>query len=90
MASAGIRMSEKMMMASTPRRRKGWTETSSGQIGGLADFEEGVLGADFAVFGKVAAGLAHHPDGEARNGFAAASAEEELFAAQSGGLGSHR
>jgi hypothetical protein len=40
-----------------------------------------MLGADFAVFGKVAAGLAHHPDGEARNGFAAASAEEELFAA---------
>ena len=50
------------------------------QVGGLADLEEGVLGADFAVFGKIAAGLAHHPDGEARNGFAAASAEEEFFA----------
>lgn len=50
------------------------------QIGGLADLEEGMLGANFAVFGKVAAGLAHHPDGEARNGFAAASAEEEFLA----------
>lgn len=35
MASAGIRMSEKMMMASTPRRRKGWTETSSAKSGVL-------------------------------------------------------
>jgi hypothetical protein len=60
------------------------------QIRGLADFEEGMPGADFAIFGKVAASLAHHPDGQARNGFTAASAEEEFCAGWSRSLGSHR
>ena len=81
MASAGIRMSEKMMMASTPRRRKGWTETSSAKSGVLQTSRKECLARISRYSGKVAAGLAHHPDGEARHGLAAAGAEEELFAA---------
>ena len=57
------------------------------QIGSLADLEERMLCTDFAVFRKVAAGLAHHPDREARNGLAAASAQEQFFAGQAWGPG---
>jgi len=51
-----------------------------GEIGGFANLEKSVLGADLAVFGKIAAGLAHHPDRNARDGFSAAGTEEEFLA----------
>jgi hypothetical protein len=61
-----------------------------GEIGSLANLQEGVFSPDFAVLRKVSAGLAHHPDGETRDGFAAAGAEEEFFSGEiAGSLGSH-
>jgi hypothetical protein len=48
-----------------------------------------VIGADGAVFGKVATGLAHHPDGEARYGFAAACAEKEVLSIDRSGSAGH-
>lgn len=45
-----------------------------------------MVGADGAVFGEVAAGLAHHPDGETGSCFAAAGAEEEVFSIERKGL----
>lgn len=59
------------------------------QIGSFANFQKRMFCADFAVFGKIAAGLAHHPDGEARNGLAAAGAQEKLLAGERVGLGRH-
>ena len=38
-----------------------------------------MLCADFAVFGKVSASLAHQPDGDARKDFTAAGAKEQVF-----------
>src|SRR5690348_9400459 len=68
------------------------TETSEGlkgnldgEIGRLADFQEGMLRAEFAVFGEIAASLAHHPDRNTRHGFAPASPQEEFLAIQGGG-----
>jgi hypothetical protein len=46
------------------------------QLGRAAELEEPDLLADGAVARLVAAGLAHHPDGEAVDGLAAAGAEE--------------
>src|SRR6266404_4505234 len=47
-----------------------------GQLGGLANLKECVLCADFAVFGKIAASLAHHPHGNAGKNLSATGAEE--------------
>ncbi len=49
-----------------------------GQLGGVADVPEAVLGAHLAVAGQVAAGLAHQPDGGAVDGAAFESGEETL------------
>jgi hypothetical protein len=56
-----------------------------GEIGGLADFQERVLCAELAIFRKVAAGLAHHPNGEPGNRLASAGAEKEFFPSERGG-----
>ena len=69
-------MSEKTMTASTPRRRKGCKETSTARSGVLQTSRNGVVCSNGAVLGEIAAGLAHHPDGKARGGFASASAKE--------------
>lgn len=47
-----------------------------GEVGRFADFEERVMGANGAIFGQIAAGLTHHPDGKTRNSFATACAEK--------------
>jgi len=60
-----------------------------GEVGSFADFEKRMIGANGAVFGKVAASLAHHPDRNMREGFAAAGAEKQLFAIERGFRG-HR
>jgi hypothetical protein len=60
-----------------------------GEIGRFANFQEGVLGSNFAVFGKIAACLAHHPNRQARYTFAAAGSQKEFFAGQCGGLIGH-
>jgi ABC-type uncharacterized transport system YnjBCD ATPase subunit len=59
------------------------------QIGILANFQKRMLCANYAVFGEIAASLAHHPDGKARNGLATAGTEEELLAGNGAGLGGH-
>ena len=59
------------------------------QIGSLANIEEGMLCPDFAIFGEVAPGLAHHPDREARNGLATAGTKEEFFTIDRGRLQAH-
>lgn len=53
------------------------------KVGGLADLQKGVLGANVAIFGEVAASLTHHPNGKARHRFAAAGAEKQLFTGNS-------
>ena len=47
-----------------------------GDVGGAADFEEGVVLADGHVLRHVAAGLAEEPDGSAVDGLAEAGADE--------------
>ena len=47
-----------------------------GQRGLLADFEQRMLLADRAIFGHVASGLAHEPDGRAVDGLGLAGANE--------------
>ena len=48
------------------------------ELGRLADLEHRVLLAERAVLGHVAARLAHHPDGRAVHGLAAAGAKEPI------------
>ena len=60
-ASVGMRMSEKMIAASTPSRRTGWTVTSAARSGRLAEREELDLLPDGPVLREVATGLAHDP-----------------------------
>src|SRR5208282_354818 len=45
---------------------KGLKGDFNGEIGRLTNLQKGVVCANGAVFGEVAAGLAHHPDGKAR------------------------
>lgn len=59
-----------------------------GEVRGFADFEEGVAGAEGLVFGKIAPGLAHDPDGYAVNRLEAAGAEKDVFAGWA--VGGHR
>ena len=49
-----------------------------GERGRSHHLEEGALGLEGAVFGKVTAGLAHHPDGRSVELFAGAGGEETL------------
>lgn len=60
-----------------------------GEVGRFADFEERVIGANGAVFGQVATGLAHHPDGKTRKSFATASAEKQVFSIERSGIRGH-
>ncbi len=53
-----------------------------GEVRRFANFQKRMFCADFAVFGEIAAGLAHHPDGKARHRFAVRGAKEELFAGE--------
>ena len=55
---------------------KGLKRDFDGEIGRFADFEEGVICADGAVFGEITASLTHHPHGKARESFATAGAPE--------------
>ncbi len=48
-----------------------------GERGILADLDDGMALADGAVFGHVAAGLAHEPDGDGVAGLGFAGANEE-------------
>ena len=47
-----------------------------GKLRRLANLKECMLCADFAVFRKIPAGLAHYPDGNSRQNFTAAGAKE--------------
>ena len=47
-----------------------------GKFRRLGHFQEAVLFAQRAILGQISPGLAHHPDRHARNGFAAAGAQE--------------
>ena len=58
---------------------KGLERDLDGEVGRFANLKKCVICADGAILGEIAAGLAHHPDGEARECFAAAGAEEEVF-----------
>src|SRR4029077_1696375 len=58
---------------------KGLDGDFDGELRSLANLKECVLCADFAVFGQIAAGLAHHPHGNAGEDFTATSAEEQIF-----------
>jgi len=60
-----------------------------GEIRVLADFEKRMFGTNGAVFGEVAAGLAHHPDGNTWKRFAAAGTEKEFFTAERFGKSHH-
>lgn len=48
-----------------------------------------MLGADGAVLGEVAAGLAHHPHGNARRRFSATGAEEQVLSIERQGAVGH-
>ena len=68
------------MIASTPKLSK-WLQRHFGrQIRSLADFQKWAIGANFAIFGEIAASLAHHPHGHPRKRLAAASAQEQFLA----------
>lgn len=71
-----VRENDDGVNAETPKRLKG---NFGGEIGSLAELEKRVIGANGAVFGKVAAGLAHHPDRDARCRFTTAGAEEQVL-----------
>ena len=69
------RMSAKRIAASKPKRRIGWSVTSVASSGRVAELEEAAgAGADGAVLGQVATGLAHQPDRRHREGLAAEGA----------------
>src|SRR5216683_3008512 len=51
---------------------KGLDGNFDGKLGGLANLKECMLCADFAVFGEIAACLAHHPYGNTRQNLSAA------------------
>ena len=57
------RMSEKMIAASKLKRRIGCSVTSAAYSGVKQRSRKAAgLGAQFAIFGQIAAGLPHHPD----------------------------
>ena len=60
-----------------------------GEIGRFANLEKGMVCADSTVLGQIAAGLAHHPYGDPRQGIATAGAEEEVFAVERNGFRGH-
>ena len=68
------------MMASTPSDSKWLQGNFGGEVGSLADFQKWAMGANFAVFGEVAASLAHHPHRDTGKRFSAASAQEKILA----------
>src|SRR6266849_9744609 len=55
---------------------KGLDGNFDGKLGRLANLKECVLGTNFAVFGEIAACLAHHPHGNAGKDLPAAGAKE--------------
>jgi hypothetical protein len=48
-----------------------------------------MFGADGAILRQITAGLAHHPDGNARQSFSAARAEEQVFSSHRCGSDGH-
>ena len=77
MASAVSRMSANTMAASTSKSSMGSRVTSAASSGVRQRSRKDVFERTFMVAGEVAAGLAHHPDGEALDGLATQRTYEE-------------
>ena len=89
-ASGTTRMSENRIAASKPKRRIGCSVASAASVGRVAEVEERRrLGADLAIFGQIAAGLAHQPDRRGRLADAGEGGEEWLCRRGAGRGGGH-